>query len=178
MKRRVIISIVGCLLLGTAANSYAQDPEYKATPVTVSKDRVRQNGRLYYSHVVLEKQTLFSISKAYGVTLQDIYDSNPTLNLETEGLKTYQILLIPAVEPKAQEEPAPSPQTETKSQTQANPISAALDKLKSTIKTKQEDYQAKQEERAQKEAEIKAQKEKEQEVKAQKEAEARAQKEA
>lgn len=179
MKRRVIISIVGCLLLGTAANSYAQDPEYKATPVTVSKDRVRQNGRLYYSHVVLEKQTLFSISKAYGVTLQDIYDSNPTLNLETEGLKTYQILLIPAVEPKAQEEPAPSPQTETKSQTQsqANPISAALDKLKSTIKTKQEDYQAKQEERAQKEAEIKAQKEKEQEVKAQKEAEARAQKE-
>lgn len=96
MRKSVITSIVCILLLGGAGiNTYAQDSGYKATPVTVSKDKVRSNGKLYYSHVVLERQTLFSISKAYNVTLQEIYDANPALNLETEGLKTYQILLIP-----------------------------------------------------------------------------------
>lgn len=98
MKKSVIISIAGILLLGFGFNAAAQNTEYKATPVTVSKDKVRNNGKLYYSHVVLERQTLFSISKAYNVTIQEIYDSNPTLNLETEGLKTYQILLIPIKE--------------------------------------------------------------------------------
>ena len=98
--------MAACLLAGAGLPASAQDSGYKATPVTISRDKVRRDGKLFYSHVVLEKQTLFSISKAYGVTLQDIYDSNPTLNLETEGLKTYQILLIPVVEnpPAAQEE--------------------------------------------------------------------------
>lgn len=98
MKKSVIISVVGIMLLGFGINAAAQNTEYKATPVTISKDKVRNNGKLYYSHVVLERQTLFSISKAYNVTLQEIYDSNPALNLETEGLKTYQILLIPIKE--------------------------------------------------------------------------------
>ena len=98
MKKSVIINVVGILLLGFGFNAAAQNTEYKATPVTISKDQVRNNGKLYYSHVVLERQTLFSISKAYNVTLQEIYDTNPTLNLETEGLKTYQILLIPIKE--------------------------------------------------------------------------------
>ena len=103
-----------CLLLGAGMPARAQDTGYKATPVTISRDKVRKDGKLFYSHVVLERQTLFSISKAYGVTIQDIYDSNPTLNLETEGLKTYQILMIPVVDnlPAAQEEaasPAPAP---------------------------------------------------------------------
>ncbi len=86
------------MLLGAAVSVSAQDTEYKATPVTISKEKVRNNGKLYYSHVVLAKQTLFSISKAYNVSIQDIYDSNPALNLEEEGLKTYQILLIPVVD--------------------------------------------------------------------------------
>lgn len=113
MKKSVIISIISILLLSSGSIVYAQDTEYKATPVTVSKDKVRNNGKLYYSHVVLERQTLFSISKAYGVTLQEIYDSNPALNLETEGLKTYQILLIPIKETAQVESSAPeeSPKT-------------------------------------------------------------------
>lgn len=114
MKRIVIISIL--FLLGAAySNAGAQNTEYKATPVTISKDKVRNNGTLYYSHVVLEKQTLYSISKVYNVTLQEIYDANPALNLEKEGLKTYQILLIPikegvsADEQRQQEEDAAEP---------------------------------------------------------------------
>lgn len=97
MKKLVMICLAAVLLLG-AGPLGAQNTEYKATPVTISKDKVRENGKLYYSHVVLERQTLFSIAKAYGVSLQDIYDANPTLKLETEGLKTYQILHIPYVE--------------------------------------------------------------------------------
>ena len=97
MKKLVMICLAAVLLFGAGPLS-AQNTEYKATPVTISKDKVRENGKLYYSHVVLERQTLFSIAKAYGVSLQDIYDANPTLKLETEGLKTYQILHIPYVE--------------------------------------------------------------------------------
>ena len=107
--------LAACLLLGAGLPVRAQDTEYKATPVTISRDRVRKDGKLFYSHVVLERQTLFSISKAYGVTIEDIYEANPTLNLEKEGLKTYQILMIPVVDnlPAAQEEAAaPAPEAE------------------------------------------------------------------
>lgn len=69
--------------------------EYRNTPVTVSSEKVRNNGKLYYSHIVLEKQTLFSIAKAYGVTMQEISEANPKLNLLTEGPKKNQIILIP-----------------------------------------------------------------------------------
>jgi LysM repeat protein/ABC-type branched-subunit amino acid transport system substrate-binding protein len=105
MKRIAMTLLASCLLLGAGLPARAQDTEYKATPVTISRDRVRKDGKLYYSHVVLERQTLFSIAKAYGVTLQEIYDSNPTLNLEKEGLKTYQILMIPVSDklPETQE---------------------------------------------------------------------------
>ena len=97
MKKLVMTCLAAVLLFG-AGPLNAQDTEYKATPVTISRDKVRENGKLYYSHVVLERQTLFSIAKAYGVSIQDIYDANPALKLETEGLKTYQILHIPYVE--------------------------------------------------------------------------------
>ena len=118
MKKLVMICLAAVLLLG-AGPLHAQDTEYKATPVTISKDKVRENGKLYYSHVVLERQTLFSIAKAYGVTIQDIYDANPTLKLETEGLKTYQILHIPYVEN------APGAEAPTLAQTtQATAVSA------------------------------------------------------
>lgn len=72
--------------------------EYVNTPVTVSKDKVRVNGEVCYSHVVLERQTLFSISKAYNVSVDEIYRLNPSLK-ET-GLKKNAIILIPAVQEK------------------------------------------------------------------------------
>ena len=53
------------------------------------------NGKSYYAHVVTEKQTLYSISKAYNVSLQDIYDSNRNLDLENAGLKVGQVIFIP-----------------------------------------------------------------------------------
>ena len=84
----------------------AQD--YISTPVTVSKEKVRVNGDVCYSHIVKEKQTLFSIAKAYGVSVDDIYALNPALK-ET-GLKKNSIILIPA--------PQAAPASETVKETE------------------------------------------------------------
>ena len=92
---RKIIPILAASLLLVAANLTVSAQGYVAPPVTVSKEKVRSGGKVFYSHVVQERQTLYSISKAYGVTIEEIYESNPTLNLETEGLKKNQILMIP-----------------------------------------------------------------------------------
>ena len=87
---------------------------------------------MYFINIVKEKQTLFSIAKAYNVTVDDIYSFNPSLK-ET-GLKKNSIILIPEQEAAvaapvaanaavpvaataAQPEPvqaAPAVQTETK----------------------------------------------------------------
>ncbi len=91
--RKTVLLILAAMLTA-AAPAGAQ--EYDQTPVTVSKDKVRGgDGKVYYSHVVREKQTLFSIAKAYGVTVNEICSANRELKLEKEGLKKGAILLIP-----------------------------------------------------------------------------------
>ena len=107
MKR--LITLFASLLVLCCGAALAQ--EYVPTPVTVSKEKVKLNGKVYLSHVVLERQTLYSISKAYGVSEEDLYEANPSLR-ET-GLQKNAILLIPYREnavtatdnaaPKAQE---------------------------------------------------------------------------
>ena len=102
MKRLVRILLTAVLVLsGTAA--LAQ--EYVPTPVTVSKEKVKLNGKVYLSHVVMERQTLFGIAQAYGVKIDDIYEANPSLR-ET-GLQKNAIILIPYVD-TAQKDTAPT----------------------------------------------------------------------
>ena len=103
MNRHIALLASLFLLCGTAA--VAQ--EYVPTPVTISTEKVKLNGKLYYAHLVLERQTLFSIAKAYNVTEQDLYDANP--NLRETGLRKDSVLLIPISEPKAPEKPAKQP---------------------------------------------------------------------
>ena len=95
MKRLFTLLAALVLLSGTAA--LAQ--EYVPTPVTVSKEKVKLNGKVYLSHVVLEKQTLYGISKAYGVTEEELYEANPTL--KATGLQKNAILLVPFKESAA-----------------------------------------------------------------------------
>ena len=95
--------------------------EYANTPVSISKEKVRINGQVCYSHVVLERQTLFSICKAYNVSAEDLYRYNPSL--KESGLKKNSIIIIPAVTEaatevvteavKEQEEAATAPTQET-----------------------------------------------------------------
>lgn len=83
--------------------------EYVTTPVKISKEKVRVNGKICHSHIVMEKQTLFSIAKAYGVRVEDIYNFNPSLK-ET-GLKKNSIILIPSKEALTSNPPASSVET-------------------------------------------------------------------
>lgn len=110
MKKTIIFSFLATFLMMSAFPVIDYGQEYEAPPVEISKEKVRYKDNIYYSHVVKEKQTLYSICKAYHVTQQEIFDANPTLHLETEGLKKNQILLIP-VKPEAgqSEQPAQEP---------------------------------------------------------------------
>ncbi len=92
---RYLTTFVASICLTAAFGSGADAQEYITPQVVVTTDKVRRNGIVYYSHVVTERQTLYSISKAYNVTIQEIYDSNPDLHLDTAGLKKDQIILIP-----------------------------------------------------------------------------------
>ncbi len=92
---RFLTAFAAFLCLTAAFQSGASAQDYTAPQVVVSADKVRYGGKIFYMHVVQGRQTLYSISKAYNVTIQEIYDANPTLHLETEGLKKDQIILIP-----------------------------------------------------------------------------------
>ncbi|MCQ2146920.1 MAG: LysM peptidoglycan-binding domain-containing protein [Bacteroidales bacterium] len=107
ITRRLTILAISLALACLSGSSLAAQT-YVAAPVTVSKEKVKNNGKVFYSHIVLEKQTLYGISKAYNVSVQEIYDANPTLDLENQGLKKNQIILIPAKDDsKAVEVPKP-----------------------------------------------------------------------
>ena len=61
------------------------------------------NGKKYYIHTVEKEQTLYNISKIYGVTVNDIVVENPEA---IDGIKPGQSLKIPYVAPKIVAKPA------------------------------------------------------------------------
>ncbi|MDD7532752.1 MAG: LysM peptidoglycan-binding domain-containing protein, partial [Candidatus Cryptobacteroides sp.] len=99
MRTRLLTSAL--LLTLCCAALPAQEQNYVPTPVTISKEKVKLGDKTYYSHVVLERQTLYSIAKAYGVAVEDIYAANPELELEKNGLKKNSIIRIPIADEKA-----------------------------------------------------------------------------
>ena len=117
--KRIAILVLSAFLASFGGTAFAQDNNggYVPTPVTVSKEKVKLNGKIYLSHVVLERQTLFGIAKAYGVSVDEIYEANPPLR-ET-GLQKNAIILIPfkegaaeaVAQAQAQEPEAASPAT-------------------------------------------------------------------
>lgn len=100
MDRRItkilIFGLVALMTAGSALYQTAGAQNYVAPPVSISKDKVKIDGKVFYSHIVLEKQTLFSISKAYNVTLEDIYKYNPSV--KENGLRKNDIINIPVIE--------------------------------------------------------------------------------
>ena len=63
--------------------------------VPVSKSTVieQYNGSSYYLHTVQAKQTLYSISKVYGIDIARIEAANPATK---NGLRVNQVIRIPA----------------------------------------------------------------------------------
>lgn len=92
MKHR-FLALLLLILAGTAQDIFAQD--YPPVPVTISRSQVSMNGKTYYVHIVLERQTIYGITKAYGVTEEDLYAANPML--KQEGLKAGTVLYVPTV---------------------------------------------------------------------------------
>lgn len=94
MRKIFLSTVLAAMTLSAYEPVFAQN--YTQTPVTVSKEKVRNSdGKYYYSHAVQERQTLFSIAKAYGVSVDEICDANKSMNLKTVGLKKNDIILIP-----------------------------------------------------------------------------------
>ena len=109
MVKGTILRVILAVILLSSVQSSVTAQEYISTPVTISNEKVRVNGKVCYSHVVREKQTLYSIAKAYKVSVDDIYSLNPSL--KEEGLKKNSIILIPAeAAPARQEVPAKEPE--------------------------------------------------------------------
>ena len=125
MKRLLIL--LAALAALSCAEAYAQ--EYVPTPVTISKEKVKLNGQVYLSHVVLERQTIYGICKAYGVTEEELYQANPSLK-ET-GLQKNAILLVPYKEQVSTvtEQPAQGavPDQETVRDTPVRPVKGYIE---------------------------------------------------
>ncbi|MFZ2285351.1 MAG: LysM peptidoglycan-binding domain-containing protein [Bacteroidales bacterium] len=75
----------------SAASSPAVD---SATGIRLARERIMYNGKPYYMHEVLKGQTLYSIARAYKVTILDIDRENA---ISAGGLQAGQILRIPAI---------------------------------------------------------------------------------
>jgi LysM repeat protein len=65
-------------------------------PVEVSNQKIVSGGRVYYMHEVQKNQTLYSISRAYKVTIDAITRENV---IPSSGIQTGQVLRIPSAEP-------------------------------------------------------------------------------
>jgi len=64
----------------------------KRTPKPVSKKQAPQNKPRFITHRVQKKETLYSISRKYGVSLNELYRANPGL---TTHIKIGQTLRVP-----------------------------------------------------------------------------------
>ena len=111
MKRFMMTGAM-TIIMAICLPSAATAQEYENAPVSISKEKVRVDGKVCYSHIVQPKQTLYSIAKAYNVTVDDIYALNPSL--KDNGLKQNQIILIPTQQEAVRKEAAQPQKKEVK----------------------------------------------------------------
>ncbi|HUX53627.1 MAG TPA: LysM peptidoglycan-binding domain-containing protein [Williamwhitmania sp.] len=89
----MIKKILVLLLMVAALPSFGQDKPTTPVQIQKSNQKVKIGGKFYFVHIVQKGETLFSISKAYGVSQADIAAENPDI---FQGLKVDQALKIPA----------------------------------------------------------------------------------
>ncbi len=89
LLRFILLFLLGLTIYD---NIHADDP-----PVIINRSHEvhEVGGKKYYFHAVLKGQTLFSIARAYGVTVEDIKAENPELE---HGLRYDQLIKIPYFE--------------------------------------------------------------------------------
>ena len=89
-KLTLIYMALLCVALLSPLRLAAQ--EFVPTKVEISTEKAKINNKVYYIHTIIKGQTLYSISKAYNVTIEQIKEANPSV---TEELKTGSVLYIP-----------------------------------------------------------------------------------
>ena len=115
MKRfstyKFLVTALAAGFLCSAGIDEAAAQTYVPTPVTMSTNKLKVDGKLCYSHIVQERQTIYSICKAYGVTADDLYQYNP--GLKENGLKKNAIIIIPAISSSETKEAVQEPKKDT-----------------------------------------------------------------
>ncbi|MEF9986599.1 MAG: LysM peptidoglycan-binding domain-containing protein [Bacteroidales bacterium] len=89
--RTILISLLAFLFV--TGSLYAQTTQQ----IEVSTEKINENGVVKYVHHVKKGETMYSLSKAYGVTTEEIINSNPNLK---SGLQMGMIVFIPTVRQK------------------------------------------------------------------------------
>ena len=116
MKNRILFLFLFLFGIALSSNVNAQTPSVR------SKETTKIGGKEYYMHHVKQGETLWGLSKAYNVTVEEIESLNPEVK---KGLKAGHVLGIPvrpqsepqAEQPKAEPkpvvvEPKPQPKVE------------------------------------------------------------------
>jgi LysM repeat protein len=88
LRGLLVRALVTVLVMFSLAPLHAQEP----VPVEVSEHRAVIGGKEYFLHEVLRGQTLYSISKAYNVTIDQIRSENI---ITDNGIQEGQMLKIP-----------------------------------------------------------------------------------
>lgn len=89
MMNKVYILLTCCLLI--SGISWGQP----------GSEVVEINGKSYFKHIVTQGQTLYGISKQYGVRVDQLQEVNESLS---DGLSIDEVILIPMASPPAKEE--------------------------------------------------------------------------
>lgn len=87
--RRASLLIFAAVLMPVLLNAQTPAP----VPVTISQEKIVVEGRVYYMHQVLKGQTLYSIARAYSVSVDLLSRENV---LTDNAIKDGQVLRIPA----------------------------------------------------------------------------------
>jgi LysM repeat protein len=101
MKKRLVFFLFFLFGIMLSGNLVAQE-----VVVERSSQKTQIGGKEYYMHHVKQGQTLYSISKAYNVTVEEIEKLNPEVK---NGLKAGLVLGIPVRPVKVQKEEKPQP---------------------------------------------------------------------
>lgn len=100
MQIPMIRTLLVTLMMAVSITAFGQQTIPATVKVQKSTQKVKIGSKFYYIHIVQKGETLFSISKAYGVSQADIATENPDIY---QGLKSDQALKIPALLIKAED---------------------------------------------------------------------------
>ncbi len=117
-EKKMFLSLALFFYLLAPTVVFAQEPV--PVPVEISSQKVVAEGKVWFMHKVVKGQTLYSISRAYGVTVNDISVTN---NITANGIQDGQIIKIPAAAmQQGQQKATPAQQKETPVQQKETPV--------------------------------------------------------